>query len=1026
MAAIAALAAFAASARAQVNPSRAWSTIRTEHFLVHFTSELEDAAQRAAVHAESAYVRLRKHLAPPRGVIDLVVADNVDYANGYATPFPSNRIVIYANPPVGDEALRFVDDPLELVITHELTHVFQLDRSGGIWRFFRRIFGRDPSYFPIAWQPSWLVEGVAVYYETLLTGSGRLVGSNHRMIARTAAGARDFPRIDELSLAAPHFPYGYRAYAYGSLFIDYLGRTYGDSSIRAMVESSSRSWIPLWLNWPARRAFRTTFTSAYTRWADSQLAAEPPVASTDLSGWTDLTTHGAYANVPRWLDDSTLVYDGTSGKESYAAYQLRLRADTTNLGPGSWILGLGSGSSAVVRSKLARRTTRSPNVALPNGDLLHSQLEFGNPYDLRSDLYVDRQRGGPRRLTRGARLSHPDVRRDGLIVAMQTLAAATRLSLVSMDGRQITPLTAGSLEEQWTEPRWSPDGAHIAAIRWTRGGTSEVAIVDTTGRVVQSIARERASSADPAWSPDGRWVYFSSDRTGITNLYRAEFRGSGDAPFERVSDTRTGLFEPQVSPDGRSLVAVAYRADGYHLGITPVDSLRPQPAERIDSVAPREPNRVTGHGSPVTSYSPWKSLRPRYWLPFTEPALDSNAVRFGAYTSSSDVVDRHAYQALLFVPTDRTGITGAFGYSYAGLGNPVMDASGSMDRENFRCVLDASQQNACVGFLRRRIRETSLSARFNRIRARSAAYLSVGGGLEVRDYSTAPAALIDRVDSLYRRTIYWPRVTMSFGWSNIQYPTLAVSPEDGVSLAFTSRFRWRHDRPILPVPTGPDTADRRGDALTLVGSTSFYKSLPLPGFGHHVLALRASGGWTASRAPDYLEVGGVSGGTVDLFPGYTLGEGRRSFPVRGFPAAAMIGMRAYAISAEYRAPLTLPGRGWGLLPAFLDRSSLTLFSDIGSAWCPGLYQTRLAPAYSLCTVGDYDIGRTAFLNSYPAIYRAAYTIGSVGGELGMSAAVMDWDRPLRYRVGLARPVYGRNLLAGVNPWTAYFAVGASF
>jgi hypothetical protein len=37
----------------------------------------------------------------PRGTIDIVVSDNVDFSNGYATPFPSNRIVVYAKPPVG-------------------------------------------------------------------------------------------------------------------------------------------------------------------------------------------------------------------------------------------------------------------------------------------------------------------------------------------------------------------------------------------------------------------------------------------------------------------------------------------------------------------------------------------------------------------------------------------------------------------------------------------------------------------------------------------------------------------------------------------------------------------------------------------------------------------------------------------------------------------------------------------------------------------------------------------------------------
>ena len=78
---------------AQVPPNDHWRTIRTQHFRVHFTSPVEEEARRAAVNAERAYAELSTELVPPRGTIDLVVADNVDYVNGYATPFPSNRIV---------------------------------------------------------------------------------------------------------------------------------------------------------------------------------------------------------------------------------------------------------------------------------------------------------------------------------------------------------------------------------------------------------------------------------------------------------------------------------------------------------------------------------------------------------------------------------------------------------------------------------------------------------------------------------------------------------------------------------------------------------------------------------------------------------------------------------------------------------------------------------------------------------------------------------------------------------------------
>ncbi|HMC56685.1 MAG TPA: hypothetical protein VKH19_16020, partial [Gemmatimonadaceae bacterium] len=127
---------------AQVKPNAAWRTLKTEHFYVHFTPDLERVARRAAYDAEDAYAKLSQHLHPPRGPIDLVISDDVDFSNGYATPYPTPRIVLYANPPVFESALRYTDDPTQLVVTHELTHIFHLDRVGGIWKPLQQIFGR--------------------------------------------------------------------------------------------------------------------------------------------------------------------------------------------------------------------------------------------------------------------------------------------------------------------------------------------------------------------------------------------------------------------------------------------------------------------------------------------------------------------------------------------------------------------------------------------------------------------------------------------------------------------------------------------------------------------------------------------------------------------------------------------------------------------------------------------------------------------------------------------------------------------
>src|SRR5207244_2392098 len=132
-------------------------------------------------------------LHPPRGVVDITLADDIDAANGFTTVFPTNRITIYAAPPAGDHGLLFFDSWLRLVTTHELTHVFHLDRSRGLWSGLQQVFGRAPGLFPNEYQPSWVIEGIATYYESRFTNAGRGRGSFPTQLpgaGRAAAGWR--------------------------------------------------------------------------------------------------------------------------------------------------------------------------------------------------------------------------------------------------------------------------------------------------------------------------------------------------------------------------------------------------------------------------------------------------------------------------------------------------------------------------------------------------------------------------------------------------------------------------------------------------------------------------------------------------------------------------------------------------------------------------------------------------------------------------------------------------------------------
>jgi hypothetical protein len=219
---------------------------------------------------------------------------------------------------------------------------------------------------------------------------------------------------------------------------------------------------------------------------------------------------------------------------------------------------------------------------------------------------------------------------------------------------------------------------------------------------------------------------------------------------------------------------------------------------------------------------------------------------------------------------------------------------------------------------------------------------------------------------------------------------LAISPEDGFQLAISAKQRWLADDPV---------ATR---SMTAIGVAAAFKSLDLPGFAHHVLALRVAGGWEDEKATSELDAGGVSGTMLSIAPGVTLGDPQRTFFARGFPAGVRQGIRALGANLEYRAPVAVPAAGLKMLPVFLQRVSAVVFADAASAWCPfGLAASAPCPAG---TPQDW--------------------LASAGAELHLDTA-LQYDVPYKFRVGLATPLAGRRYFGGGNV-AAYFAMGLAF
>jgi Tol biopolymer transport system component len=932
---------------------------------VHFPRELEPIARRAAGSAERAYERLSPLLAPSRGRIDLAVTDHVDYSNGFAYVSPSPRMVIFARPPVDDRTLRFREDWLDLVVQHELVHVFQLDRTLGLWSAAQFVFGRQPMLFPNAWAPSWLLEGLAVHYESKLGDGGRIEGLAHAPYANALAFDNVLPRFGTWSMATLDFPGGNVAYVLGSLLVESMEGLGGAHSIERFVERASARPIPWMFEDVAQQEFGTTFAAQWVHFSDSLQRAvrAAPVAPVRIG----LSPAMWYTRFPRLAPDGKILYVASNGRDVTGLYE---RAQTAGATP----------------VRIARRNSLEPNVALRDGRVIFAQYDYTDPYRLRADLWVRDTDGSEHALTHGARLFAPDARwNDGAIVAAQNLAGTTRLVRVDASGA-VTPITSTNLDTTWSAPRWSHDGTRIVATRWIRGGTMSIVVLDSTGRNARIVASARATIDDPSWTLDDASVLFSVNATGTASIWAVDVATgvlhpgvagatSLDAPQALGAD---GLAAIETRGRGERLVTLAMPAASAGAKLPSIDDTHPSvPAD-------------TALGA-VEPYRPLGQLMPRYWFPLFE-TTDENRTRYGALISGSDIVGRHAYVAALSHEFKRNENSGFVSYRYAGLGLPLIDLS-ALEEWDHTPLVDSARTP--VGMLSRRRRFVGGALTYVHQRVRNAAVLSGGAEMEFRDFSTTPAALLGTFNSLlFLKTLKYPTFTIDAGWSNTRRPILSLGPEDGVSVSASARWRWRTDDP---------SATR---SATYIATTNAFKAITfIPGPAHHVLALHGAIGIADERTNTQLEAGGVSGSAADVAPGLVAGDVQRTFFVRGFPAGAQAGIRAMSGSAEYRAPLAIPSWGSGFIPMFLQRVSATVFADAGKAWCPA----------------GSAIGTLAC----PTGKTAEAWMTSVGGELALDAALLTYDVPYRLRVGYASPMPG-TAFAKNSSGTVYFSLGASF
>ncbi len=153
----------------------------------------------------------------------------------------------------------------------------------------------------------------------------------------------------------------------------------------------------------------------------------------------------------------------------------------------------------------------------------------------------------------GTEIVYSTVGRDTPTVRTTVPSALWVVSLETGAKRLLTQTDA-------VQPSWSPHGQRIAY--WfmpPNVGRSDIATIPSGGGEAVVVTRDAATNWNPVWSPDGRFLYFASDRRGNMSFWRVEIdeeTGQVRGEPEAVGTPSTFNRHLSFSRDGKRLLYV--------------------------------------------------------------------------------------------------------------------------------------------------------------------------------------------------------------------------------------------------------------------------------------------------------------------------------------------------------------------------------------------------------------------------------------------------------------------------------------
>jgi len=407
----------------------------------------------------------------------------------------------------------------------------------------------------------------------------------------------------------------------------------------------------------------------------------------------------------------------------------------------------------------------------------------------------------------------------------------------------------------------------------------------------QVLVTDRAVKHSPRFGESADEIYFVADYGNVDNVWSWR---RGERRLARWTEALSGVREISAPVAGEMLVTTI-ESDG---DVLRVHNLPDAPLEIREGTAESEPStrqsQPRGTAGSERAYSPWSSLLPRQWFPQAYSA--DGALVLGVETSGQDALGLHRYfLAPLYEITQHQAL-GSAAYVYDDRHGLLLNrwmtvrASDSSTSDIKAYTINETAQWVSLW------RHLSYNARY---------YWGLGGALDRETFHqvdiSSSATRDERVVGLLAGVDTRRQQFLSEGPSQGQNLRLFAETSNGLGGAFSGNFYRGDWRAHLPA-------------------------------GKTVVSLRWNQAYSQSQA-EPIQLGGV--GPLFSESAFVLPVlDQREFPLRGYRNGepVLTGHRASLGTLEWRIPISDIDRHFMVPPAGLNRISMSIFTEAGSAW----------------------------------------------------------------------------------------------